>query len=378
MAGKHEVDATGRATSLTLKKKLVFAAIPVTVVLLLGLETAEVWLRMKFEKIERITGVADWEVASYKGLTYFWDTYHPLYGWTNLPGYRSDAKVPFRVTINGQGLRADRDYPPQANPGIKRIAVLGDSCTFGEEVNDDQTLPYHLERSLSGAEVLNFGVHGFGLGEMTLRLDEVFAFHPDMVLVVITVPSDLGRTVLTRFVHAKPAFTVDRGRLEMLNTPVPVSAKMPWLYRHSFTAAWLFARPNPLASRYQAEESKSLLVSRALLERIKQTCKRQSTPLMVVLIAGPDWIKSGEASTAGAVIDQCRRMVGSAGLTVSDQVPFLREMQARETGIASSTGIHWSGLGNCLLAESLARDLSAKIPGYALAEDPACSSQAGR
>ena len=38
-------------------------------------------------------------------------------------------------------------------------------------MDDDETIPFFLERSLQGAEVLNFGVHGFGLGQMMLRLE---------------------------------------------------------------------------------------------------------------------------------------------------------------------------------------------------------------
>ncbi len=46
--------------------------------------------------------------------------------------------------------------------------MFGDSCMFGEEVDDHETLAVYLEQRLSHAEVMNFGVHGYGLGQMVL------------------------------------------------------------------------------------------------------------------------------------------------------------------------------------------------------------------
>lgn len=83
-----------------------FAAVPTLLLLSIVLVAAELLLRAKYDGVEQITGVADWQVGRFGELTYHWDRYHPSYGWTNIPGYVSDERVPFRVTINGQGLRA--------------------------------------------------------------------------------------------------------------------------------------------------------------------------------------------------------------------------------------------------------------------------------
>lgn len=142
-----------------------FASITTATTALLVLAVAETVLRIQFERIEHITGASDWktEVGS-KGLVYFWDEYHSEYGWTNVPGYRSDDRVPFQVAINRQRLRGSEDVTLTPPPGLRRIAVFGDSFAFGEEVNDDQTIPVYVSRDLDKVEVLNFGVRGWGVG----------------------------------------------------------------------------------------------------------------------------------------------------------------------------------------------------------------------
>ena len=143
-----------------------FALLPTLAWVGVGAAVAEIGLRFRNESASSISGVTSWKTAQWEGLVYHWDTYHPLLGWTNLPGYRSGPEVPFEVTINSQGLRALREYSPRPPPGHRRLLIFGDSSVFGEEVDDDQTLPFHLEREVLGSEVLNFGVHGYGLGQI--------------------------------------------------------------------------------------------------------------------------------------------------------------------------------------------------------------------
>jgi lysophospholipase L1-like esterase len=109
----------------------------------------------------------------------------------NEPGahYRhasADVDVEFR--INGQGLRADRDYPYAKPPGVRRIVSLGDSYTVGYEVENEETFSQVLERELAArgfaVEVLNAGVSGYSTAEQLLYLErELLRYDPDVVLV---------------------------------------------------------------------------------------------------------------------------------------------------------------------------------------------------
>lgn len=109
----------------------------------------------------------------------------------NEPGARyrhksADVNVQFR--INGQGMRADRDYAHEKPPGVKRILSLGDSYTVGYEVELEQTFSSVLEARLRAqglqVEVLNCGVSGYSNAEECLYVEkELLRYQPDLVLV---------------------------------------------------------------------------------------------------------------------------------------------------------------------------------------------------
>lgn len=90
-------------------KKLVFATLPLLFLALLAAVAGEAFLRMRYDGTAAINGVTQWQTAEWENLTYHWDIYHPILGWTNLPGYKSTDDIPFEVTINSQGLRGTRE-----------------------------------------------------------------------------------------------------------------------------------------------------------------------------------------------------------------------------------------------------------------------------
>ncbi|MDB4512156.1 hypothetical protein N9060_01700 [Arenicella sp.] len=79
-------------------------------------------------------------------------------GWVPRPDYQWKIHK-----IGVQGLRGDRVYPESPADEEKRILCLGDSFTFGYEVEDDQTFPSHGEQLRPETEWLNLGICGTGL-----------------------------------------------------------------------------------------------------------------------------------------------------------------------------------------------------------------------
>ncbi len=150
------------------------------------------------------------------------DQHHPVRGWTlaaNL-AHREvfDGK---RLNSNSRGLRGRREFAGPKPAGVFRIALFGDSFTFGEGVSDDLTFAQQIGKLLPGVEVLNFGVHGYGHDQMLLYLREALpVYRPDVVLVG-NVTDDALRN-LTRFRDfAKPRFRLRDGELQLEGTPVP-------------------------------------------------------------------------------------------------------------------------------------------------------------
>jgi hypothetical protein len=118
--------------------------------------------------------------GSYKAGGYMIDG-DPELGYIILPGKRivtSVLKSPnksviydVKYTINQYGLR-QVSTPPNGRPSdeSKPIFFFGDSFTFGEGVNDQDTLPQQFS-VLSGLRAVNFGVHGYGPHQILRELE---------------------------------------------------------------------------------------------------------------------------------------------------------------------------------------------------------------
>jgi len=127
---------------------------------------------------------------------------------TMAPNVRGRFVVPTAydttISTNSQMFRGREEYQLSPRPGVSRLALLGDSMTFGEGVNDDETYPARLGRALDSSvgpgrvEVLNAGIVGAGTGEEAWWFDVwVKRFHPSVVVLNVygnDVDDDLARS----------------------------------------------------------------------------------------------------------------------------------------------------------------------------------------
>jgi hypothetical protein len=127
---------------------------------------------------------------------------------TSRPNMRGRFAVPgaYDVTasVNSQMFRGTKEFQPSPRPGVNRLALLGDSMTFGSGANDDETYPAQLERTferLVGSrrvEILNAGIRAAGTGEEAYWFDVwVKRFHPRVVALNVfwnDVDDDLARS----------------------------------------------------------------------------------------------------------------------------------------------------------------------------------------
>jgi len=105
---------------------------------------------------------------------------------------RAVAAAEVDYHINAAGLRGP-EVGEVKPPGVRRVAVLGDSIAFGYWVAEEDSFARQLERLLnpgrpagSRVEVLNFGVPGYNLEqELEVLRARVPAFAPDVVVVAL-------------------------------------------------------------------------------------------------------------------------------------------------------------------------------------------------
>lgn len=149
--------------------------------------------------------------------------YHPRLGWIptpsqSTPGYPSSRR--WTSNSDESGIRSNgRSMWTAKRP----ILAVGDSFTFGDEVNDDETWAAHLEEILN-KPVLNAGVGAYGIDQAFLRaellLDE---YDPDVVILAF-ISEDVNRTEYAHYPYGrgwKPYFEYENGSLVLRNVPVP-------------------------------------------------------------------------------------------------------------------------------------------------------------
>ena len=100
-------------------------------------------------------------------------------GWSHVPGGQGRLVTPefdVGIEINRDGLRSPA-YERQKREGVRRVLVFGDSFAEGWGVEGDEMLSARLQDCLSdsgeAAEVLNFGVAGYGTDQAYLLFQKL-------------------------------------------------------------------------------------------------------------------------------------------------------------------------------------------------------------
>ncbi len=143
--------------------------------------------------------------------------YHPRLGWIPRPGrFGGD----WTSDVDAFGLRSNgRSISTTSRP----ILAVGDSFTFGDEVDDSETWAAHLEAALD-TRVLNAGVGAYGIDQAVLRAEPLLdEYRPDVVILSF-ISDDINRTEFSYYPYGrgwKPYFELANGLLSLRNVPVP-------------------------------------------------------------------------------------------------------------------------------------------------------------
>jgi hypothetical protein len=150
-----------------------------------------------------------------------------LLGWTIRPNYASEDGLYFS---SREGLRSPTPGVALAERAAScRIALIGDSYTFAQDVRYEDSWGHQLELKLGQrCQVLNFGVGGYGVDQAYLRyLRDVRPWQPDIVIFAF-INQDVVRTMFVysflnwgEFPWAKPRFVLAGEQLSIVNTPLP-------------------------------------------------------------------------------------------------------------------------------------------------------------
>lgn len=100
-----------------------------------------------------------------------------------------------QLVTNSEGL-ADREYPHQRRPGLRRVVILGDSVTQGYGAKLGMSFEARLEDDLArhpvcpgqeAPEIINFGISGYKLTQLLdLIPSRARSFRPDAYVLALT------------------------------------------------------------------------------------------------------------------------------------------------------------------------------------------------
>jgi hypothetical protein len=313
-------------------------------------------------------------------------------GWSIKPHGRSGA-----LTATAHGLRGapERSTSFSIPPGKIRVSVYGDSFTHGDGVALADTWAEQLERLRADVEVLNFGVPAYATDQAFLRFRRDGRRFAAQVHILGIWPEDLVRNLsVARFYltpggnlsSSKPRFVLGPGgALVLVNSPVlpreefldsllqkrvaPVLAldywyredeqRFPLYYHlHSLRAALsvhhAYQRRETRQRLYFDREGEALKLALAIAEAFRDEVEALGARAYVALIPMRELVHE---QAAGAF--PLAALLRSRGIEVLDFAPAFAS-KASDAGIGALylPDGHLTALGNRLIAEQLAREVS--------------------
>jgi lysophospholipase L1-like esterase len=295
--------------------------------------------------------------------------YVPRPGYATPKGYNAPD-----IRFDAEGFRIAGDGPA---PGGPPILAVGDSYTFGEEVNNGETWPALLQ-ARTGARVLNAGVAGYGFDQIVLRAERLAPQVRPAAIVVSFIADDLRRTEKSRLWSAdKPWFDLDKGiggnGLVLRGVPVPPRTDprrtltlAQRVFGYSYLVDFVLRRLSLMEDWFgdhvrvhpagMGEEIGCRLTAR--LRTLRDT---SGVPMLLVAQYDPFIFKDAafgaeQRRLTGHILD-CARRQGIAVLDTFDAV-------AGHKGDGGPLGLyaqwHMNGAGNSLVADGIAAALKAK------------------
>ncbi|MBL8036655.1 MAG: SGNH/GDSL hydrolase family protein [Nitrospira sp.] len=310
-------------------------------------------------------------------------TYDDVMGWTLGPNRKSANGLYYS---SAEGIRASREGVSFAKASAKtRIALVGDSFTFGDNVPYEESWGYLLEKALGPEfEVLNFGVSGYAVDQAYLRYEkDVRPWHPKLVIFGF-ISDDVERSMRlyhsamtsregwSEFPFAKPRFILREGTLTRLNVPPltpealyskksidelpalqydrgyrPGDWQVSWMHRSYLARVLLTLLPHWETVSLDISDEALLSVNAAILQAfIKSAQSEGSIPLVV-------YFPENNAELEGPLspLPMGRQVLQKAGTSYADPTSCVQSVPPAERFIQG--GWHYSPQSNAQVARCL-------------------------
>lgn len=286
---------------------------------------------------------------------------HPRTWWTLRPDFEQtletrDGTVTYR--INSQGIRSPREI--STSPDDLHVFVLGDSYTFGWQIDESSTFASLLERRLRSThdrvEVANLGVPGFGTLHSYERLVEYSArLAPPDVVIYVFCPNDPVDNISGK------KTVVDGIRIDDHWNHKSLMAKIGHLYFRSrlvgiVAESWYSSSFNPRFQKKKELDQAEVRnenredyrsIRSELLKMIEWTSER-GIPFLVATTS-----RSEYSETLSKIVDE-------RGVALLELEDVFREAGLTPSDVRLEFDGHWNALGHEWVARALAATLAAR------------------
>ena len=312
-----------------------------------GFQTRGTWSAPCYQRVDDIGHlfVPGYQGSMYKGISS---------GWSDIP-----------VRINAHGLRGP-EFPLAKPPGVQRVLVLGDSCTFGYLLPEEDAYTSQLQhllderRGAGKVHVINAGVPGYGINNEAEFLEHRgLAFDPDAIVVTASsgdIP-DAG-------VRKNPDIdgeSVDMSRELRLYRFVRMSALMNFL-QYLFFKVVVWSDPKMSLDHGLSATNPSPAVQEALrryeqdFARVTELARAHGVPLLLLVYPGQLELFSDRT----VVRDRWRALAEKYGVVFVDLLPSFKAERLQKLYLPADG--HPTAEGNRLVAEAVAGTLARVLP----------------
>ena len=261
------------------------------------------------------------------------------------------------VHLNSAGFRG-RPYSQAKPAGAYRIAVVGDSFTYGNGIRQEDRFSDLLQAELpSHVEVLNFGQPGANTPEHLALVQRLLPeIHPDFVLLQWYINDVEGDTSTGRptFLPLLPFRGLDDWL--SINSALYTVMNMQWA-ETQVSLGMTVSYPDYLKRRLGDPNSRDSQLDRQRLEDLITLCQRAGVPVGIVLF--PDTAGDMGAKYQFAYLhDRVLGVCAERGLTCMDLRREFSAIHDHRTLWASILDHHPSARANAIAAERLLETFS--------------------
>ena len=252
---------------------------------------------------------------------------------------------------NRLGFR-DRDFTPMAQPGIFRIAIIGDSFTYGAGIMERDRVSDRLDELLNRREhryeVLNFGVPGANYAEHRANMAvAIRASHPHFILLQWYL-NDVDDPQTRRPDPKQPGW--------ILHEPLSRSSALYMLLSHAFADAQIrlgLVDPDAYYARFRNPRDELAQRADARLAEVLNVARAAAIPIAIYI-----WPELGRPiglSPNDGLIDKLLERCHRERIACVDLRPALAAVSDRKSLIVNRFDAHASAYANQLASDVLLR-----------------------